>query len=121
MGRVWNISCIPARDISSGVRLLHAKTLSLSHTQSSHQHLKLTKINTFGLVYEWTGSNSTLKPVLLASHQGVSYLPRWHSYLTESTDTVPVNPRTIHEWTYPPWSGHYDGQSRSLLQDEPII
>jgi Gly-Xaa carboxypeptidase len=24
-------------------------------------------------------------------------------------DTVPVNPDTIDQWTYPPWSGYYDG------------
>ncbi|KIM32781.1 hypothetical protein M408DRAFT_14420 [Serendipita vermifera MAFF 305830] len=59
-----------------------------------HEQLKLAKVNTFGLVYEWTGSNSTLKPILLAAHQ----------------DTVPVNPATIDEWTHPPWSGHYDGE-----------
>ena len=25
------------------------------------------------------------------------------------SDTVPVDPRTIDQWTHPPWSGLYDG------------
>ncbi|KAJ7825958.1 hypothetical protein B0H13DRAFT_2374668, partial [Mycena leptocephala] len=44
-----------------------------------HASLKLRKINTYGLSYEWTGSNNTLKPVLLAAHQ----------------DVVPVEPSTV--------------------------
>ncbi|TCD60651.1 hypothetical protein EIP91_009738 [Steccherinum ochraceum] len=59
-----------------------------------HATLSLTKINTYGLVYEWTGSNAALKPLLLAAHQ----------------DVVPVNPDTVDEWTHPPFSGHYDGE-----------
>ncbi|KAG8827295.1 hypothetical protein FRC19_004501 [Serendipita sp. 401] len=59
-----------------------------------HKHLVLTKINTYGLVYHWAGSDSSLKPILLAAHQ----------------DTVPVNPTTVDKWTYPPWSGYYDGE-----------
>jgi hypothetical protein len=26
-----------------------------------------------------------------------------------SIDVVPVNPDTVDEWEYPPYSGHYDG------------
>ncbi|KAG8839356.1 hypothetical protein FRC18_011467 [Serendipita sp. 400] len=59
-----------------------------------HKHLALTKINTYGLIYHWAGSDSSLKPILLAAHQ----------------DTVPVNPTTVDKWTYPPWSGYYDGE-----------
>ena len=80
-----------------------------SYRQNRHQHLKLTKINTYGLVYEWTGTNSTLKPVLLAAHQGET--SRIYNPASDrQQDTVPVNPSTLHEWTHPPWSGHYDGK-----------
>ncbi|KAL1729511.1 hypothetical protein EV714DRAFT_273565 [Schizophyllum commune] len=58
-----------------------------------HSNLKLTKVNTYGLVFEWTGSDPSLKPVLLAAHQ----------------DVVPVERRTVNEWTHPPFSGYYDG------------
>ncbi|KAI9064054.1 carboxypeptidase S [Trametes sanguinea] len=58
-----------------------------------HATLKLTKVNTWGLVYHWQGSDSSLKPVLLAAHQ----------------DVVPVNPDTVDEWDHPPFSGDYDG------------
>lgn len=59
-----------------------------------HAALTLTKVNTYGLVYEWTGSDSSLKPLLLAAHQ----------------DVVPVNPETVNEWVHPPYSGHFDGK-----------
>lgn len=56
-----------------------------------HSRAKVEKINRFGLVYTFAGSNSSLKPILLAAHQ----------------DVVPVaDPST---WTYPPFSAHYDG------------
>ncbi|KAF7335832.1 Gly-x carboxypeptidase [Mycena venus] len=58
-----------------------------------HANLKLQKINTYGLWYEWTGLNSTLKPVLFTAHQ----------------DVVPVGPFTGGEWTHPPYSGYFDG------------
>lgn len=59
-----------------------------------HQHLEVTKVNTYGLVYEWKGSNPALKPLLLTAHQ----------------DVVPVQEDTFGDWTYPPFSGHYDGE-----------
>ncbi|PCH44222.1 carboxypeptidase S [Wolfiporia cocos MD-104 SS10] len=59
-----------------------------------HATLNLTKVNTYGLVYHWKGTNSTLKPLLLTGHQ----------------DVVPVNPETYDEWVHPPFSGYFDGQ-----------
>ncbi|KAI5124192.1 hypothetical protein M0805_005043 [Coniferiporia weirii] len=59
-----------------------------------HANLKLTKVNTYGLLYEWEGSNPSLKPLLLAAHQ----------------DVVPVDPRTVDEWVHPPFSGFFDGE-----------
>jgi len=47
-----------------------------------------------GLLYEWKGSNDSLKPLLLAAHQ----------------DVVPVEPKTVELWKYPPYSGYYDGE-----------
>ncbi|KAG1822231.1 hypothetical protein EV424DRAFT_1321997 [Suillus variegatus] len=60
-----------------------------------HSNLELTKVNTYGLLYVWKGSNSTLKPLLLAAHQ----------------DVVPVLETTIDEWQHPPFSGYFDGES----------
>ncbi|KAI0272776.1 carboxypeptidase S [Gloeopeniophorella convolvens] len=59
-----------------------------------HSTLALTKVNTYGLLYEWEGSDDTLKPLLLLAHQ----------------DVVPVEQATVDEWNYPPYSGYYDGQ-----------
>ncbi|KAL2173756.1 uncharacterized protein P884DRAFT_294912 [Thermothelomyces heterothallicus CBS 202.75] len=59
-----------------------------------HQQLQVEKVNTHGLLYTWKGSDESLKPTLLMAHQ----------------DTVPVPPETISSWTYPPWSGAYDGK-----------
>lgn len=59
-----------------------------------HRVTKLTKVNTYGLVYHWKGSDSSLKPLMLAAHQ----------------DVVPVQADTLADWTYPPFDGHYDGK-----------
>ncbi|KAI0741917.1 carboxypeptidase S [Daedaleopsis nitida] len=60
----------------------------------THTTLQLTKVNTYGLVYLWKGSDSSLKPLLLTAHQ----------------DVVPVNADTVSKWTHPPFSGHFDGE-----------
>ncbi|CCM04782.1 uncharacterized protein FIBRA_06973 [Fibroporia radiculosa] len=58
-----------------------------------HASLELTKVNTYGLVYVWKGSDVSLKPLLLTAHQ----------------DVVPVNAETYDQWEHPPFSGYYDG------------
>ena len=57
-----------------------------------HKTMKRTKTD-WALVYEWPGSDSSLKPILLTAHQ----------------DVVPVLPSTIPQWTHDPYSGDYDG------------
>ncbi|KAF8216349.1 hypothetical protein K438DRAFT_1703174 [Mycena galopus ATCC 62051] len=59
-----------------------------------HSTLSVTKVNTYGLLFQWTGSDASLKPILLAAHQ----------------DVVPVEPKTYGEWTHPPYSGYFDGE-----------
>jgi Gly-Xaa carboxypeptidase len=59
-----------------------------------HASLTLEKVNTHGLLYTWTGTDQTLKPNLLMAHQ----------------DVVPVPDSTVEQWTYPPFSGHFDGK-----------
>ncbi|MEN6389856.1 MAG: M20 family peptidase [Syntrophomonas sp.] len=54
-----------------------------------HQRLKVEKVNTCSLLYTWEGSEPSLKPVILAAHM----------------DVVDVDPGTLTEWTYPPFSG----------------
>ncbi|OAA56195.1 carboxypeptidase s [Niveomyces insectorum RCEF 264] len=58
-----------------------------------HETLEYEIINEHNLLYTWKGRNETLKPILLMAHQ----------------DTVPVAEDTLSEWTYPPFSGHFDG------------
>ncbi|KAJ6493651.1 hypothetical protein C8R47DRAFT_1119247 [Mycena vitilis] len=59
---------------------------------SLYSSLRVTKVNTYGLVFHWEGSTS-LQPLLLTAHQ----------------DVVPVDPDTVDQWIHPPYSGHYDG------------
>ncbi|RCK62415.1 Carboxypeptidase S [Candida viswanathii] len=59
-----------------------------------YKNLEITKINTYGLVYSWKGTDKKLKPILLTGHQ----------------DTVPVQKDSLDQWTYPPFEGHYDGE-----------
>ena len=35
-----------------------------------YRSLKVTKINTYGLVFHWQGSDEELMPVLMTAHQG---------------------------------------------------
>ncbi|KAJ7634095.1 hypothetical protein DFH06DRAFT_1100558 [Mycena polygramma] len=57
-----------------------------------YSSLRVTKVNTYGLVFHWEGSAS-LQPLLLTAHQ----------------DVVPVDPDTVDQWIHPSYSGHYDG------------
>ncbi|EGO03557.1 hypothetical protein SERLA73DRAFT_46705 [Serpula lacrymans var. lacrymans S7.3] len=59
-----------------------------------HTALELTKVNTYGLLYEWKGSDASLKPLLLAAHQ----------------DVIPVENATLGQWQHEPFSGHFDGE-----------
>jgi len=54
-----------------------------------HKRLGRQVVNDFGLLYEWKGSDTSLKPLLLLAHQ----------------DVVPVEPGTEKEWTRPPFAG----------------
>ncbi|KAG5655690.1 hypothetical protein KAF25_009189 [Fusarium avenaceum] len=60
-----------------------------------HEAIKLEKVNRYGLLYTWTGSDSSLKPTVLMAHQ----------------DVVPVPESTVSQWNHPPFSGEFDGSS----------
>jgi len=51
-------------------------------------------VHTFGLVYEWEGTDASLKPLLLTSHQ----------------DVVPVLSDTRPQWSHDPYGGEFDGE-----------
>ena len=42
-------------------------------------------------------------------HTKVRFATRSLKFERTPTDVVPVNPDTVDEWKYPPYSGHYDG------------
>jgi carboxypeptidase PM20D1 len=70
-----------------------------------HAALKLEKVNGYGLLYEWTGTDATLAPVVLLAHQ----------------DVVPVEPGTEGKWTEPPFEGRVAGGyvwGRGALDDK---
>lgn len=81
----------PRKDLSQSVSLtsrLHRLLLMMP----SHQTLEKS-VHDLGLVYEWPGTDPSLKPIFLTSH----------------LDVVPVLPDTLDQWTYPPFDGVYDG------------
>ncbi|MEO8006110.1 MAG: M20 family peptidase [Betaproteobacteria bacterium] len=51
--------------------------------------LKSERINGYSLIYEWSGADATLKPVLLMAHQ----------------DVVPVESVSADKWQQPPFGG----------------
>lgn len=54
-----------------------------------HQTLSLEKVGELSLLYRWKGSDDSLKPILLMSHQ----------------DVVPVDSETRDRWEHEPFSG----------------
>ncbi|KAI8996549.1 carboxypeptidase S [Trametes punicea] len=58
------------------------------------ESLNVTRVNTYGIVLHWQGSDKSALPVLMAAHQ----------------DVVPIEPATKDEWIHPPYSGFYDGE-----------
>ncbi|KAI1327799.1 peptidase family M20/M25/M40 [Xylariaceae sp. FL0255] len=60
-----------------------------------HENLKLEKVNTHGLLYTWQGTDAAKKPTVFMAHQ----------------DVVPVAESTKEQWTHPPFSGFFDGES----------
>lgn len=77
--------------------------------------MTLTKVNTWGLVYVWKGSNESLKPLLLAAHQGCLLALSLSSIYSLKlrgvfVDVVPVEPTTVDTWEHPPYSGFFDGK-----------
>jgi len=54
-----------------------------------HENLIQKKINELSLLYKWQGTDDSLKPVLLMSHQ----------------DVVPVDQETKKQWLHPPFAG----------------
>lgn len=74
---IWSICSIPRisfGSVPSRVNKFYAFihiTPELIYNFESHSTLNLTKVNTYGLWYEWKGSDTSLKPILLAAHQGI--------------------------------------------------
>lgn len=60
----------------------HIRCLDSSEQIFRHSTLHLTKVNTYGLVYEWKGSSPLMKPILLAAHQGSSdRVQKWRTVI----------------------------------------
>jgi carboxypeptidase PM20D1 len=70
-----------------------------------HATLKRETVGGYSLLYTWPGTDPSLPPLLLMSHQ----------------DVVPVEPGTEKSWTHPAFSGDMDGQfvwGRGTLDDK---
>lgn len=73
-----------------------------------HEHLELTIVNEYSLLYHWQGSDPALEPILLMAHY----------------DVVPVTADSLDRWDYPPFSGAIaDGYvwGRGALDDKGMI
>ena len=74
-------------------------------------------MQTYAIIFHWQGADTTLKPILVTSHQGEGDVDDISDGLTDqiysstSVDVVPVDPETVAQWKYPPYSGFYDGMS----------
>ena len=63
-----------------------------------HGSLERKVIHEYSLLYTWKGSNVTLKPGMLMAH----------------IDVVPVDPQTINDWKYPPFSGIFNEEEGKI-------
>lgn len=59
-----------------------------------HEKLELIDVGRGPLLYRWKGSDSSLDPIALLSHQ----------------DVVPISEGTLQDWTYAPFDGVDDGE-----------
>ncbi|MBR3768560.1 MAG: M20/M25/M40 family metallo-hydrolase [Clostridia bacterium] len=59
-----------------------------------HSKLQIIDVGKGPLLYKWQGSDPTLDPIALLSHQ----------------DVVPISEGTYEDWTYPPFEGVDDGE-----------
>ena len=63
------------------------------------------KVNTWGLVYTWNGSDTDLKPSIVCWMANANVV-----LFMSHQDVVPVPAVTVSDWKYPPWEGHFDGE-----------
>jgi hypothetical protein len=92
-GRNRSMAWVPLTSTRGGKSLYHSTNISTRHSlwreiyavlfvlletdyalflggQNRHTTLNITKVNTYGLVYFWPGSDLSLKPIMFAAHQG---------------------------------------------------
>lgn len=81
-------------------------------------------VNGHGLLFIWKGKEEGSKPLVLTAHQGEcaikpcpgmlpSFVSRGSLFPASivSSDVVPVNPTTVDEWVYPPFSGYFNSST----------
>lgn len=62
-----------------------------------YEHLKVDKVSTYALAYEWTGSDKSKKPLMLTAHQGETLHPTFDSFfLTDPSFGRRGSRRTVH-------------------------
>ena len=83
--------------------------LSLTDLQPFHHGVDQSQHMGFGLRVAWIRRKPQTGLICRASRYGLRLLFFWNLSDSTPTDVAPVNPDTVDEWKYPPYSGHYDG------------
>lgn len=94
---------IPDSAVFNGFHAYLEETFPLVHTTMNR-----TKINGYSLLYEWKGSDTSKKPIILMSHQ----------------DVVPVDEPTLGMWEAPPFEGKINSEyimGRGTLDDKSSL
>jgi carboxypeptidase PM20D1 len=107
MAGALRIQTVSGRDADSATFLELHRYLAASFPRVQEM-LKREVVNELSLVYEWTGSNPSLPPLLFLAH----------------LDVVPVEPGTEAQWTHPPFGGEVgDGfvWGRGALDDKSCV
>ncbi len=69
---------------------------------------------THALVYEWQGSDASLKPLMITGHQGKRIISLIDECQRLMKDVVPVLAATRDQWTHDPFGGEYE-ESTDLI------
>lgn len=86
LGRLLPASSVSSAGISVDVCVNYVMHCgSVNKISLSHATLSLNKVNAYGLVYAWKGTDDTLKPLLLTAHQGPTNTPAYILHVTHVT------------------------------------
>lgn len=73
MGSILRVAKVSQEDISTSVSHVHFQTWVNTHLMYRYKDLDVLTINEHAILYTWTGSDSSLKPLVFMAHTDVRF------------------------------------------------